>query len=46
MIDGSIVTARAIARSNDDVGACVDYLCINLAQYVSLEIGLFVEAFP
>jgi hypothetical protein len=38
-----IATVRAVTRSNDDVGACVDYLCINLAQYISLEIGLFVE---
>ncbi len=43
-INGNIATVRAVARSNDDVGACVDHLCINLAQYISLEIGLFVEA--
>lgn len=43
-IDGNTATVRAIARSFDDVGACVDYLCINLAQYITLEIGLFVEA--
>lgn len=45
-IQGNIATVRAVAKSNDDVAACVDYLCINLAQYISVEIGLFVEAVP
>jgi hypothetical protein len=43
-IRGNNVTIQSSVNSIDEVLACADYLSTNVARYLSVEVGLFVDA--